>query len=143
MLTRLELRHSQWETMRAHVQACAPMEGCGLLAGIGETVREVLLITNSERATKRFRMDPTEQLRAFASMDERGLDLLGIFHSHPADARPGSPPAQQPSATDVREAAYPVVHLIWWHVRGQWHAKGYWIENDTFSEVPLQIAADQ
>jgi proteasome lid subunit RPN8/RPN11 len=143
MMTRLEMNQSQWETMRAHVQACAPMEGCGLLTGTGETVRDVFPIPNVEKSPKRFRMDPAEQLRAFNSMEERGLELLGIFHSHPADPGPGIAPAERPSASDIQEAAYPVVYVIWSRDRAAWRAHGYWIENDMVSEVPLQVSAGQ
>ena len=53
-------------------------------------------------------MEPAEQVRAFAEMENKGLELVGIFHSHPAG--PGTAEAARVglSPTDIAEAAYPV-----------------------------------
>jgi len=139
MIERLVLSQAQWESMQAHVDSCAPLEGCGLLAGTAESVYEVLPVTNREHSPIRFRMDAAEQLRAFRTIDELGLELLGIFHSHPADERSGSGQASGPSATDVEEAAYAVVHVIWSRHGGRWRAGGFWIEEGRFSSVSLRI----
>ena len=48
----------------------------------------------------RYRIDPREQLRAFHDMDDRGEELLGIYHSHPASQ-------PYPSPTDRVESHYP------------------------------------
>ncbi|MFH1185631.1 MAG: M67 family metallopeptidase [Chloroflexota bacterium] len=143
MIKRLFLDLVQWERMRAHVQSCMPMEGCGLLAGTGDSVCEVFPIDNREQSMSRFRMDAAEQLRAFRAMEEGGMELLAIFHSHPADARAGEGPADEPSATDVHEAAYPAVQVIWSRHAGQWRARGFWIENARVTDVPLHIIAGQ
>jgi proteasome lid subunit RPN8/RPN11 len=127
--------------MLAHVKKCAPLEGCGVLMGRGETVDRVLPVANAARSANRFRMDPAAQLRAFQEMEDHGLALLGIFHSHPVSDDDRGANAEVPSDTDVREAAYPVVHVIWSQRSGKWRARGFWIEGGTVSEVPLVIAA--
>ncbi len=118
--------------MQAHVEREAPLEACGLLAGKGERVEKVLLVANQARSAVRFRMDPREQLQAFNWMDAHQLDLLGIFHSHPAGP-------ETPSATDMAEAAYPVVHVIWSRSGGIWQARGFWIEGQCLSRVDLEV----
>ena len=138
-ISKLVLTPAHCELMRAHVERCLPFEACGLLAGKLGTVQEVIVITNKLRSSTRFRMEPAEQVRAFAAIESRGLELLGIFHSHPAD--PGTADAVRVglSATDIAEAAYPVVHVLWSRARGQWAAKGYWIVGEQVSEVVLDI----
>ena len=132
-LRRLSLTPGHFERMRAHVNSCLPLEACGLLAGRDGTVREVLPIHNQAESPVRFRMDPVEQLRAFDWMESSGLELLGIFHSHPAGP-------ERPSATDIREAAYRVVHVIWSYDQGVWNVRSFWIENDRLSDVKLDVA---
>ncbi|HNA90551.1 MAG TPA: Mov34/MPN/PAD-1 family protein, partial [Anaerolineales bacterium] len=74
-----------------------------------------------------------EQLHAFEWIDSHGLDLLGIFHSHPAGP-------EVVSFTDIIEAAYDVVYIVLSHKQGAgWTARGFWIENGTSREVPLHI----
>lgn len=119
--------------MRAYVQAHAPLEACGVLAGRGELVDKVIPVANQAQSTVRFRMDPAQQLQAFNWMDANGLELVGIFHSHPAGP-------DGPSATDIAEAAYPAVYLVWSRGEADWSVRGYWIEGRRVMEVVLDIA---
>jgi [CysO sulfur-carrier protein]-S-L-cysteine hydrolase len=135
----LQLSQEQWEMMRRHAEACAPLEACGLLAGRDGRVSEVLTITNELRSQTRFRMDASEQIRAFAAIDEKGLELVGIFHSHPAVGISGGQPNTAPSETDIDEAAYPVAQLVWSRPAGAWEAHAYWIESGDVSAVAILI----
>lgn len=119
--------------MAAHAEARAPLEACGLLAGRGEKVTAVIEVANRAQSEVRFEMDPIEQLNAFEWIENEGLELLGIFHSHPAGPETVSP-------ADIAEAAYPVVHVVISRAAGIWKARGFWIEGKTFHETPLQIS---
>jgi proteasome lid subunit RPN8/RPN11 len=77
-------------------------------------------------------MDPYEQLDAFEWIDSHALDLLGIFHSHPAGP-------ETVSVTDIAEAAYEVVHVIWSRTSGEWQARGFWIEDGQVINVALVL----
>ena len=89
-------------------------------------------VRNQEQSPVRFVMDPREQLKAFDWIESSGLDLLGIFHSHPAGP-------EIVSVTDIAEAAYEVIHIIWSRTEGRWQARGFWIEAGEASEVTLRI----
>ena len=128
----LILTKDQLQKMIAHVDSHAPLEACGLLAGLNSKVESVLEVSNQARSAVRFMMDPIEQLKAFEWIESNGFDLIGIFHSHPAGPETVSP-------TDIAEAAYAVVHVILARVDGEWRARGFWIEDGRFSEVSLQI----
>jgi proteasome lid subunit RPN8/RPN11 len=132
MKQRLTLNKAHWQEMLEHVEKHVPLEACGLLAGKHAQVEKVILVRNQAQSSTRFVMDPYEQLQAFEWIDSKGLDLLGIFHSHPSGP-------ETASATDIAEAAYEVVHIIWSQSQGQWQARGFWIENASATEVPLQI----
>lgn len=132
MKRQLIVRQQHYLEMREHVNRQVPLEACGLLAGKNDRVEKVIVVRNQSQSPVRFVMDPYEQLQAFDSIETNGLDLLGIFHSHPAG--PGTV-----SATDIAEAAYQVVHLIWFPGQDDWQARGFWIENGRATEVSLQI----
>jgi proteasome lid subunit RPN8/RPN11 len=128
----LTISSKHWQEMSDHIQHHAPLEACGLLAGKRDRVENVILVRNQAQSASRFVMDPYEQLQAFDWIESNGLDLLGIFHSHPAGP-------ETVSSTDIEEAAYEAVYLIWSPAGGSWQARGFWIENGSAQEVPLQI----
>ena len=132
----MKINFKDWDAMCVHVENNAPLEACGLLAGKNNSVEKVFLITNQAQSPVRFRMDPTEQLNALEWIDVNGLELLAIFHSHPAGP-------ETVSATDIEEAAYPVVNIIWSRNNGSWRARGFWIKAGRVTEVELQIIGDE
>jgi proteasome lid subunit RPN8/RPN11 len=136
MLETLKLKPEHMQIMRRHVTAQAPLEACGLLAGKNDSVETVLRVANAERSPVRFRMDAQEQYDAFMRIEADGLDLVGIFHSHPSGPETVSP-------TDIDEAAYDVVHIIWSRKDRNWSARGFWIERGQVTEVNLQVVTEE
>jgi proteasome lid subunit RPN8/RPN11 len=111
----------QFESIRAHGARDYPSECCGVLLGhadgeskeVSEVVplrnlrhdptraQEILPVQDASRESEknRFLIDPEDQLRVEKDSRQRGLDVLGYYHSHPDH------PAQ-PSNYD-REHAWP------------------------------------
>lgn len=91
----------------AHARAEAPNEACGLLSGSlkGGTVAEFHPLRNALASPYRFDIHPADLVRVLAAIEDAGVDLVAIFHSHPRS------PAV-PSALDRRESRYPVPYLI-------------------------------
>jgi len=118
-----------------YVDQHAPLEACGILAGKEAQAEKMIGVVNQAKSQVRFEMDPYEQLQAFDWIDSNGLDLVAIFHSHPAGPETVSP-------TDILEAAYDVVHIVLSRAGTQWQARGFWIENGKSSEVTLQIVEE-
>ncbi len=123
----------QLQQMISHVDMHAPLEACGLLAGRDATVEKIFFVQNQAQSPVRYVMDPIEQLNAFEWIDSNGMDLIGIFHSHPAGPETVSP-------TDVEEAAYTVTYVVFAHVKEKWCARGFWIEDGGFREVTLLVS---
>lgn len=102
----LEIGLAQVVDIVYHARQQFPNECCGLMAGRGRRVQHLFRGTNVERSPYTYRLDPQEQLLFFREMDALGMELLGIYHSHPRS------PAY-PSHSDVTQAFYPeAVYLI-------------------------------
>ena len=132
MITRLKIKAALWDEMQRHVAEQAPLEACGLLAGRDNSAKRLFRVHNAARSRVKFRMDPQEQYNAFMQIEEDGLELVGVYHSHPAGPETVSP-------TDIAESAYNVVHLIWSCMEGTWNARGFWINGNSVSEVNLDV----
>jgi proteasome lid subunit RPN8/RPN11 len=86
---KLELNSASRTAMEAHAIGSFPNECCGFFFGRnhGESrsVTDVFLVTNAKEGDqrRRFAIAPLDYMRAEKEALERGLDLLGIYHSHP------------------------------------------------------------
>ncbi len=90
----------------AHATTLAPRECCGIISGRSGDFGEVIELTNVEPGIDRYRVDDTELFHIYQALDQRGDDLVAIYHSHP------NSPAY-PSATDVDLAVWSeVVYLV-------------------------------
>jgi proteasome lid subunit RPN8/RPN11 len=76
--------------IQAHGEAAYPNEGAGLLLGQAngahKALAAILPIANRWEADEqyhRFLITPDDMLRGESEAARRGLDVIGIFHSHP------------------------------------------------------------
>ena len=104
----LDPRHEA--AIRRHGEADYPAEACGLLGGVLEADRKVvvqvvpLVNQRTDAARNRYLIEPESFRRAQVKLDRDGLDVIGVYHSHP-----DHPPA--PSAFD-REHAWPWLSYV-------------------------------
>ena len=96
----LYLKKQHLAEMIAHAQKEAPLEACGILAGKEDRVAKLYRARNADRSPMSYRLEPEEQYRIFTDIEEKGWDILGIYHSHPTS------PAV-PSGIDLKQAYYP------------------------------------
>jgi proteasome lid subunit RPN8/RPN11 len=131
----IRLSRSFYDGIIDHARQDAPRECCGLLGGRGVEVERSYRITNTELGVTRYLMDAEEQFRAFRDLDERGLDLVGIYHSHPATQA-------YPSPTDTSLAYYPdAVYLICsLQDPEQPVIRAFRIIDGEIEEIPIEIA---
>jgi len=131
MSDEIRLTNRQREEMLAHILACLPEEGCGLLGGRGSQAEVVIAVANALHSPVRFEMDANEQVQAMLALERQGLEIVAIFHSHPA-----GPP--YPSITDLRENAYPdAASLIWYPDGEAWQVKAFRLVEHVFEEIPV------
>ena len=96
----LEIDRGFFDEMVEHGLAGFPNEACGLLAGKEGRPVKFFAMSNQDASPVSYRLDPKEQLKVFTEIDDEGLDLLGIFHTHTHSEA-------YPSETDLKQAFYP------------------------------------
>lgn len=129
--------------LEAHLAAAYPNEGAGLLLGTaavgGKRVVAILPLANRWDGAEqyhRFLLTPEDMLRGEQEAARRGLDVIGIFHSHPDH------PAE-PSGFD-REWALPwYSYIITTVEKGQATRSRSWLlkeDRSAYDEEPLVAA---
>jgi proteasome lid subunit RPN8/RPN11 len=85
----IRIEPQPWAVMVAHAREAYPYECCGAMLGAADdgrkVVREALPLENAVeglRAT-RYLLRPEDLLAADAAARDRGMHLIGIYHSHP------------------------------------------------------------
>jgi proteasome lid subunit RPN8/RPN11 len=81
----IKIQKAAWDTMVSHVESTFPKEGCGLMIGSDGLVQEAVPLPNSYTGPQEdfFVIDPKDLHRVDRESREKGLDVLGVFHSHP------------------------------------------------------------
>jgi len=85
----IRIQPEPWQAMVAHARRTYPNECCGAMLGNsdGETkmVREAIELRNAFEGAQaaRYELRPEDLLAADKAARERGMDLIGIYHSHP------------------------------------------------------------
>lgn len=112
-------------------------EICGLIGGRRESGMSLYPVMNvSPNPERAFFMQPQAQIAAMKVMRERGEELAGIYHSHPATAA-------RPSVEDRQQAAYPGVAylIISLADTGQPEIAGFVYDGEDFAEIALEVGA--
>ena len=104
----LDPRHQA--AIRRHGEADYPAEACGLIGGALDEGRKVTVqlvpLSNqrTDSARNRYLIDPDSFRRAQQKLERDGLEVIGVYHSHPDHA-------PEPSAFD-REHAWPWLSYV-------------------------------
>ena len=82
------LNQKQIDTLIQHSESCRPSESCAMLFGTLSdqqwNVKEVFLTRNAHEDSKTsFIIAPEELLQGYKLAEEKQLELVGVFHSHP------------------------------------------------------------
>lgn len=95
------ITESAYQSVLAQARRDAPIESCGYLLGTeAGFATENYPMTNVDHSSEHFSFDPKEQFAAVKYARQRGLLVVGNWHSHPA-----SP--SRPSEEDIRLAYDP------------------------------------
>lgn len=94
------------EEIVAHARDHTPRECCGVIAGQDGAPTQLHRLTNLERGVTRYLFDDEEFYKVYWEIENRGDELISVYHSHPVTVA-------YPSRTDVEFAFWPeAVYLI-------------------------------
>lgn len=118
-----------------------PYEICGFMIGkhdYNSNNREVVEIIqvenqNKERANDRFEISPKDYLRVESYADSKGLQIVGIYHSHPDHP-------DKPSQTDKMYALEDLSYIIVSVNKGEArHFRSWQLVDGEFQEEEVRI----
>jgi proteasome lid subunit RPN8/RPN11 len=103
----LTLTPDVWRQMVGHAYDGLPDEACGLVAGDPATGLSSVFYPcrNAAASSRVYTVDPRDHLRADRDAEGRGLEILGVMHSH-------THTEAYPSPTDVAQAPDPGWHYL-------------------------------
>jgi proteasome lid subunit RPN8/RPN11 len=99
----LKISQTHFDALRRHGEETYPHECCGVLVGRSldgqRQVHEVIRCgnTRTDSPQNRYNIDARELVRILRQAQERGMEIIGFYHSHPDH------PARW-SKTDMEEA---------------------------------------
>jgi [CysO sulfur-carrier protein]-S-L-cysteine hydrolase len=119
----------------AHAREDAPDECCGMIGSRGDAAIVVHRTENADHSPLRYTIEPRDQLRVINAIDEAGLELGAIYHSHTR-----SDPV--PSQTDINMAEHwpdPVYVIVGVKDPEVADVRAWRIADGGYSEVELTV----
>jgi len=96
----LRISRAVFDRLLTEARANPEIECCGLLAGRDAIISAVLPAKNALQSSTSYEIAPAELFVLFRQMRAKGLEHLGIYHSHPKGDN-------APSPLDLERAFYP------------------------------------
>jgi [CysO sulfur-carrier protein]-S-L-cysteine hydrolase len=130
----VRIRKQLVDELIVHAREEAPNECCGMIGGADGSAETLYRSINAEASPLRYSLDATDQFRIMREMEERGEELLAIYHSHTASA-------PYPSQTDVNLAAYPdsVYLIVSLQDPEDPELRGFWIREGEIEEATIDV----
>jgi [CysO sulfur-carrier protein]-S-L-cysteine hydrolase len=138
----LTISRTDLQSIIDHCIAGYPDEACGILAGTSGRVDKVYCMANARPGPVSYEMDPEEQFRVMKDIRQAGLEMVGMFHSHPGGrAFPSSIDVEKAYWPGTRlpnypEAVYVIISLI---DQATPDVRGFRIAEGTVHEVALSV----
>jgi len=117
----------------AHARADAPDECCGMIASRDGEAVAVHRAANAAASPLRYEIDGMEQYKLQTAIEDAGLELGAIYHSHTRSA-------PEPSQTDINLAFYPEALYVIVGVAGEdADVRAWTIVDGKVSEAALEV----
>jgi proteasome lid subunit RPN8/RPN11 len=117
----------------AHAREDAPNECCGMIASSNGEAVAVHRARNAAASPFRYELDGREQYRIQTAIEDAGLELGAIYHSHTRSA-------PEPSQTDINLAFYPEALYVIVGLKGpEPDVRAWRIVDGQVSEAALEL----
>jgi proteasome lid subunit RPN8/RPN11 len=123
-----------YEEIIGHAREEAPNECCGMVAARDGEAVKVYRANNAAASPLRYEIDGAEQYRIQMDIEDAGLELGAIYHSHTRTA-------PYPSQTDINLAFYPdsLYLIVGLADPGTPELRGYTIRDGQVDEAELVL----
>ncbi|MEM2429962.1 MAG: M67 family metallopeptidase [Nitrososphaerales archaeon] len=123
-INKLKIDVKDFEALKFEADKAWPIEACALVVGKVHddvaVVHKVVIVKNADNSQVTFSIRPEDLFQVYLNAEKDGLNVIGVFHSHPA------PP--QPSIRDLEfMKVNPIVWLIMAKPSGNYGAF-QWVE---------------
>ena len=124
----IRIESEPWGSMVAHARQTYPNECCGAMLGTtdgeSKTVKTAIALENSFEGAQaaRYELRPQDLLAADKPARAQGMDLIGIYHSHPDCDAYFSP-------TDLQNSCPWYSFVVLSIQKGDFHHANSWLPN--------------
>lgn len=131
----LKIPEPIFEDIIDHCKEEKPIEACGVLSGESKNkeriVKKLYRANNELESKNRFQIDPDELVEIYRSIDNEDQEVVGIYHSHPAEPKP--------SKIDEKKAVYPDVSYLIISIPNFEYDSYYLAEDREFEKEEVEI----
>ena len=133
----IEIQKQAWDVMVRHAEATYPHECCGVMIGSSDgdnkTVSEARALENVYTGGQedRYEIRPADLLSCDRDARKLGLDVIGIFHSHPDCAA-------YFSKTDLEHSCPWYSFVVLSIEKGKFHHANSFLPNAEQTEAPKE-----
>ena len=128
-MQKIKLSETDKKILSEYSENQKPNESCAILFGKNDQVLDLFLTENIEKSPVNFTISNKQLIEGYKIAEEKKMDVIGIFHSHPnSDA--------YPSNTDKKfMQSNPVAWVIYSGINKNFRA--YLLETDIV-EIPIE-----
>ncbi|MCV0431583.1 M67 family metallopeptidase [Nitrosopumilus sp.] len=128
-MQKIKISESNKKILSEYSENQKPNEACALLFGKGDTIMDLFLAENIEKSPVNFTISNSQLIEGYDLAEEKKMDVIGIFHSHPDSEA-------YPSNTDKKfMQSNPVVWIIYSGINKNFRA--FFLESDII-EIPIE-----
>lgn len=127
-MQKIRLSESDKKILSEYSENQKPNESCAILFGKNDQVLDLFLTENIEKSSTSFTISNKQLIEGYKIAEEREMEVIGIFHSHPdSDA--------YPSNTDKQfMQSNPVAWIIYSGINKNFKA---FILESSITEIPI------